>query len=126
MNIYLLIPMYASRWPSSKELLTVFGAVPPAGDDAAMAVSDGVGGGRQAHGLDQRAEGGGPGLLQLQQGDVVVKRVLVVILVHHDALDLRHVFRAPLRQHAEVGAPVTWVRKPGGVRGQGSPGGEGT
>lgn len=101
-------------------MLTFLGAVSPPGDPAAVAVGDSVGGGRQANGLDQRDKGGRPGLLQLQQGDVIVEHVRVIILVHHDSLDLRHVLGTALCQHAEVGAPVTWVRQPGGVRGQGS------
>lgn len=79
-----------------------------------------MGGGWQAHRLDQRAEGGRPGLLQLQQGDVIVKCVRVIILMHHNPLDLSHVFGTALCQHAEVGAPVSWVRQPGGDIYQGS------
>lgn len=79
-----------------------------------MAPGDSVRRWRQTHGLHPGAGGGGPRLLQLQQGDVVVKGVCVVVLVHHDALDTRHVFGTPLRQHAEVGAPVTRVRESGG------------
>lgn len=96
-------------------LLTLLGAVSPAGHPAVVAVGDSVRRGWQAHGLDQRAEGGRPGLLQPQQRDVIVKRVRVVILVHHDPLDIRHVFGSPLRQHAEVGAPVTGIRQSGGA-----------
>lgn len=77
-----------------------------------MAVGDSVGGGRQAHGLDQRAERRRPGLLQLQQSDVIVKGVHVVILVHHNPLDLCDMFGTALSQHAEVSAPVTRVRQP--------------
>lgn len=94
-------------------MLTLLGAVSPPGDPATVAVRDTVRWGWQAHRLDQRAEGGRPGLLQLQQGDVIVKRVRVVILVHNDPLDIRHMFGTTLCQHAEVGAPVTWVRQSG-------------
>lgn len=79
-----------------------------------MPPGDGVRRGRQAHGLHRGVGGGGPRLLQLQQGDVVVEGVRVVVLVHHDALDTRHVFGTPLCQHAEMGAPVTRVRESGG------------
>lgn len=98
-------------------MLTLLRAVSPPSDPAAVAVGDSVRRGRQTHRLDQRAERGRPGLLQLQQGDVIVKRVCIVILVHHDPLDVRHVFGAALCQHAEVGAPLTWVGQSGGVRG---------
>lgn len=93
--------------------LTLLGAVTPAGDPASVAPGDGVGRRGQTHGLDRGGRGRGPRLLQLQQGDVVVEGVSVVVLVHHDALDARHVFGTPLRQHAEVGAPVTRVRESG-------------
>lgn len=95
-------------------MLTLLRAVSPPSDPAAVAVSDSVRWGWQAHRLDQWAERGRPGLLQLQQGDVIVKRVCIVILVYHDPLDVRHVFGTTLCQHAEVGAPVTWVRQSGG------------
>lgn len=71
-----------------------------------------MGGGWQAHRLDKRPERGRPRLVQLQQGNVIVERVCVVILVHHDPLDVRHIFGTALHQHAEVSAPVTWVREP--------------
>lgn len=69
---------------------------------------------RQTHGLHRGAGGGGPRLLQLQQGDVIVEGVRVVVLMHDDSLDTRHVFGTPLCQHAKVGAPVTRVRESGG------------
>lgn len=90
-------------------MLTLLRAVSPPGDPAAVAVGDGVRGGRQAHRLDQWAEGGWPGLLQLQQGDVIVESVCVVILVHYDPLDISYVFGTPLCQHAEVSTPRTGV-----------------
>ncbi len=99
-------------------LLTLLRAVSPPGDPAAVAVGDSVGGGWQAHRLDQWAEGRRPGLLQLQQGDVIVKCVGIVILVHHNPLDFCHMFGTALCQHAEVGAPVTRVGQPVRVGGQ--------
>lgn len=109
---------YKSHRAQSKVSLTVLRAVPPPGDQAAVAGGDSVGARWQAHGLHQRAEGGRPGLLQLQQCDVIVERVRVVILVHHNPLDFCHVFGTALRQHAKVGAPVTWIWQPGRGRGQ--------
>lgn len=94
-------------------VLTLLGAVAPAGDPAAVAVGDGVGGRRQTGGLHQRPQPRRPRLLQLQQRDVVVERVGVVVLVQHDPLDVRHVFGTALRQHAQVGAPVARVGQPG-------------
>lgn len=97
-------------------MLTLLRAVSPAGDPAAVAPGDGVRRWRQTHGLHRGAGGRGPRLLQLQQGDVVVEGVRVVVLVHHDALDARHMFGAPLCQHAKVGAPVTRVGESSGGR----------
>lgn len=71
---------------------------------------------RQTHGLHPGAGGGGPRLLQLQQGDVVVEGVRVVVLVHHDALDTRHMSATPLCQHAEVRTPLARVRESGGLQ----------
>lgn len=99
--------------------LTVLGSVPPPCDHTAVAVCDRVGGGGKAHGLDQRAEGGGPGLFQMQQSDVIVKGIGIVVFMHHDPLDLCHVFGTALRQHAEVGPPVTRVREPAESEGRG-------
>lgn len=98
----------------SEELLTLLRAVSPTSDPAAVVLGDSVGRGWQAHRLDQWAKGGRPGLFQLQQGDVVVKHVRIIILVHHNTLDLRHVFGTALCQHAEVRAPVAGVRQSDG------------
>lgn len=89
--------------------LTLLRAVSPASDPAVVVLGEGLGGGGQAHRLDQGPEGGRPGLLQLQQGNVVVKRASIVILVHHNPLYLRHMLGTALRQHAEVGTPVARV-----------------
>lgn len=85
--------------------LTLLRAVSPPGHPAAVAAAERVGGRRQAHGLHQRAQRGWPGLLQLQQCDVVVEGVWVVVLVHDDPPDVGHMSGAALRQHSEVGAP---------------------
>lgn len=77
-----------------------------------MAVGDSVGRGWQAHRLDQWDEGGRPGPLEPQQGNVIVKGVYVVVLVHHDPLDLCHMFGTALRKHAEVSIPIARVRHP--------------
>lgn len=76
-----------------------------------MAAGDSVRRGWQAHRLDQWDEEGRPGLLELQQGNVIVKCVHVIVLVHHDPLDLRYVFGTALCHHADVSTPVTWVRQ---------------
>lgn len=91
-------------------------AVSPAGDPAAVVLTEGLGGGREAGGLDEGAEGRRPWLTQLQQGDVVVEVTRVVVLVHHDATHVRHVLGTALGEHAHVGRPLAWVREPVAVK----------
>ena len=98
--------------------LTVLRTITPAGDPAAVGLGEGLGGGGQADRLGQGGKGGRPGLLQLHEGDVVVKRGSVVVLMHHDAPDLCYVPGAALRQHAYVDAPLAQFGQPGRVRGQ--------
>lgn len=107
---------------------TFLRSVSPPGHQAAVCVCYGVGWRGQAHRLDQRPEGGRPGPLQLQKGDVIVKSVRIVVLMHHNPLDLCNVFGTALRQHAEVSTPGARVREAAGtqVRGHFTSSGEAT